>query len=64
MSREITGGYCPHIKDRQQQTLNCENCKYNHVENVVLFVAAAKTYNPTRGTVCCYEERRRSYGKK
>jgi hypothetical protein len=47
---------CNYIAGRYKNTIECANCKYNHVVNVVRFEYGRRRGNPTAGTVCLKEK--------
>lgn len=42
---------CPHIEGRRCNTVECANCKYNHV---VSYSSFKNQVSPTAGTICCF----------
>ena len=47
----IRKGTCP-VTGYEKQSLQCANCRYNRVDNLVRFAACQKTECKTTGTVC------------
>lgn len=55
MSKKIDTGICP-ITGYERQSLQCANCRYNRVDNLIRFSACQKTECKTQGTVCIATE--------
>lgn len=51
----IRKGTCP-VTGYEKQSLQCANCRYNRVDNLVRFAACQKTECKTLGTVCIATE--------
>ncbi len=47
----IPKGQCP-VTGYDRQSAKCANCRYNRVDNPIVFASAQQTANKTNGTLC------------